>query len=109
MKARDFVSLIEEEHREWVDPSVDREVMGSADPHEIASLFGEASRLILNADIARGVFYSVSMGCVAGVELVDGRRVVIKANRAKQCITRAKACQALCRKFREAGFLPRIL
>jgi hypothetical protein len=68
--------------REW-DPSpayVDLAVFGTNDPHAIAEAVDAFCRRELGAGVARGRFHQSSVGSVTGVELEDGRCVVVKGH-----------------------------
>ncbi len=63
----------------WDDPVVDQKVFGTTDPHAIATLIDAWCTQHLGAAVAEARFYRASVGCVSGVELTDGRAVVVKA------------------------------
>jgi hypothetical protein len=63
----------------WNTPSVELGVFGTADPEMVAHYFDEFVHQALEASVRDGLFYLSSAGSVLGVELVDGRRVVVKA------------------------------
>jgi Ser/Thr protein kinase RdoA (MazF antagonist) len=58
---------------------VELAVFGTADPDRIAGLITRAVQQQLGVAVAGGSFYSVSSGCVTGLDLADGRTVVLKA------------------------------
>ena len=57
---------------------VDLAIHGTEDPQRIASAIDDLCRESVGSNVIDGLFYAVSMGAVAGVELADGRRVVVK-------------------------------
>jgi hypothetical protein len=63
----------------WELTTVEESVFGTRDPSAIESLLEGFCRARLGSGLARGLFYGSSVGCVAGVELRDTRRVVVKA------------------------------
>jgi hypothetical protein len=63
----------------WNDTSVEEGVFGTADPMVIASHLEFLAETAIGAPVREGLFYGASAGCVVGVALEDGRRVVIKA------------------------------
>lgn len=75
----DLRDVIRDEHRAWKDSVVDRAVFGTTDPPEIAALLEHFCEAELGARVAGARFYRVSAGCVAGLDLDDGRAVVLKA------------------------------
>lgn len=65
--------------RDWPAGAVERLVFGTADPVEIASALGDACGREFGAALADGFLYRVSVGCVFGCHLADGRSVIVKA------------------------------
>ena len=61
------------------DAPVERIIFGSVDAVGIASSLSLWCQDVLGAEIAGSWLWAVSVGCVAGLELADGRRVVVKA------------------------------
>jgi hypothetical protein len=57
-----------------------RAIYGTADPHEIAQTLDAFCATHLGAYISGSVFYASSQADVSGVQLTDGRRVVVKAH-----------------------------
>lgn len=67
--------------RELDDGLLEELIFGTREPDEIAALVDGWCRDALGSQIAAYVFYRASVGSVHGVELHDGRRVVVKAVR----------------------------
>jgi hypothetical protein len=63
---------------EWETPHVELAIFGSGDAAAIVRAVDELCARELGAGIARQIFYQSSVGSVSGVELVDGRRLVVK-------------------------------
>jgi hypothetical protein len=61
-------------------PYVELAIYGTSDARAIASELDVFCRRELHGAVARGLFYQSSVGSVTAVELVDGRRVVVKAH-----------------------------
>ncbi len=99
-----LAALVSSEHEGWSDPVVCRAVFGTIDPGAIASWIARAVEGAIAAPIARGRFYRVSVGCVAGVELEDGRAVVIKAQRSGRSEAFFAGCYPVRRALADAGF-----
>lgn len=59
----------------------ERALFGTEDPDEIAGAVDEWCAAQLGSGIARYLFFDSSSGSVHGVELTDGRRVVVKGHR----------------------------
>ncbi len=81
---------------------VQREILGSADDHEGAALILDVlSRR--EGPVADVLFASVSVGVVVGLELVDGRRIVVKVQRNSVPLASILAGQIGQRIARSAG------
>lgn len=89
-------SAILKEHEGWDDSVVDRAVFGTTDASEIAALLEGFCERELGAEVAGARFYRVSAACVAGLDLADGRAVVLKAQRGD----RREEYLAACADFR---------
>jgi hypothetical protein len=74
---------------------IEREVFGSADARAIGAVIARFCAAELGAAPAAGLFYQASVGCVLGLELDDGRRVVLKAHQPDKSVARLAACQAV--------------
>jgi hypothetical protein len=59
--------------------TVEATIFGSTDPATIASRVDAACREVFGTALDDGFLYAVSVGCVFGCVLADGRRVVVKA------------------------------
>lgn len=79
-----------------VHPSapVERIVFGSVDAADIASSLSEWCQDVLGSKIMGAWLWAVSVGCVAGLELADGRRVVVKAYAPGRDLARLEAVLA---------------
>jgi hypothetical protein len=99
-----LAELVAAEHLTWEDPLVDREVFGTTAPDAIAAVFERFSADALGSRAAGARFYRVSIGCVAALDLVDGRTVVVKAQRAKRSLTYLEACRNVTRHLAANGF-----
>ena len=64
----------------------DLPIYGTADGRAIAEEIDRFCRDELKSGVARPLFYETSQGSVTGVELGDGRRVVVKAHRAGEAL-----------------------
>jgi hypothetical protein len=67
--ARDGVAVVEDA------------LLGTTDPVAIARAFEDVARSALGGGVAGALFYASSAGTACGLELTDGRRVVVKASR----------------------------
>jgi hypothetical protein len=74
-----LVDLVEEQLREFPAATVERVVLGRTTSREIASEVERWCAQHLGATVADAWLWRVSVGCVAGLSLEDGRRVVVKA------------------------------
>lgn len=84
--------------------AVEALVFESEDPAAIASLIGDACSRHLGGVVAAGTFYAVSVGCVAGVRLDDGRQVVLKAYQARWSAMFLSAVGAAQARLADDGF-----
>jgi hypothetical protein len=77
-----LAALIATDMMSWGDapPHVELAVYGTDDARAIAEALDEFCGNELAGRVSRGLFHVSSIGCVTGVELADGRRVVIKAH-----------------------------
>jgi len=76
-----IAARVADEHAGWPGPFIEDELFGSHEPEIVQD---ELVRFCLVALGARPVacrFYEASVGCVAGLDLDDGRSVVVKAHR----------------------------
>ncbi|MBL9023174.1 MAG: phosphotransferase [Myxococcales bacterium] len=96
--------LIQHEHEGWDDPVVCRAVFGATAPEVIAAQIQAWLLDGLGARAVRARFYRVSVGCVAGVDLDDGRAVVVKAQRSGRSATYFESCFAVRRHLANEGF-----
>jgi hypothetical protein len=78
MPSRSLTELVAAHLDGWDLTSTDEAVFGTRDPAAIASLLDGFCQHRLGSRVAGGLFYGSSVGCVAGVELDDGRQVVVK-------------------------------
>jgi hypothetical protein len=65
---------------EWGSAHVELAIYGDDDATAIAGALDEFCRAELGTAVARTLFYQSSIGAVAGLELHDGRRIVVKAH-----------------------------
>ena len=75
---RDAAIVIQEDLDTWETPFVELDAFGTADAHRIAAKIDAFARERLGSGIAGYLFYAASVGSTHGVELEDGRRLVIK-------------------------------
>lgn len=101
MKLADLIAF---ERTQWDDPVVDRAVFDDIDPRSIEAQLNAFCVGQLKTAIANTLFYKVSVGCVAGLVLEDGRAVVMKLQRAYRSEAYLRACCDLRDHLRERGF-----
>lgn len=99
-----LAALIRREQAEWADPVVDQATFGDADPVAISAKICAYADRILGAVVDGAGFYRVSVGCVAGVRLDDGRGVVIKVRRDRRSAAFFAACHRVLEHLRSEGF-----
>jgi hypothetical protein len=97
--------LIAEQLDAWGSvPHAVREVFSDAGPATIASALGAWCRENLGGDPVGAEFLAASVGCVHGLRLDDGRRVVVKAHPPRASTRYLEAMQAVQRALAGAGF-----
>lgn len=84
--------------------AVERAVFGTTDAGEIAAAIARFCRAELGSAPAAALFYEASVGCVLGVDLDDGRRVVLKVHQPDKSAARLAACQAVQVALHARGF-----
>jgi len=87
-------------HGGWPGPWVEDEIFGTHEPDAVAAALSG----FLGVAPARTLFYEVSVGVVAGVELEDGRRLVVKAHRPNVRAAFLEASTGVQRALADAGF-----
>jgi hypothetical protein len=75
----DLAELIRGTRGGWDGPLVEQSIFGTTDAADVATILSGWCARHLGSPVVDGVSYAASVGCVAGVELVDGQRVVVKA------------------------------
>ncbi|HKE18952.1 MAG TPA: hypothetical protein VKB80_28960 [Kofleriaceae bacterium] len=100
----DLTGAIAAHLAEWETAVVEHETFGTDDPRAIAASLERLVADSLGAAVARCLFYRTSVGSVAGVELGDGRRVVIKAHQPRVSRERLVAVQGVMLALSAAGF-----
>jgi len=95
---------------EWETPFVELAIFGHADPGRIAAALDELCAAALGSRSAGALFYQSSVAAVAGLELRDGRRVVVKAHQPDQTqSTLAALARIQAHLAAAAGLAPRPL
>jgi hypothetical protein len=67
-------------------PYVELAIYGSDDARAIAAEIDRFCKDELGGGVARGLFHTASVGAVTAVELVDGRRVVVKGHQPERAL-----------------------
>lgn len=86
------------------ETQLERELFATVDPKAIAEAVDAFCQVRLGAAVRRYEFFATSVGSVHGVLLVDGRRVVIKVNRADVDRDHLLAVQGVQKRLSELGF-----
>ena len=81
-----------------------RDVFGGATAEETAAALNEFCLRSLGSDIERSELFHASVGCVHGVRLRDGRRVVVKVHRPETSVAYLAAMQAVQRSLAADAF-----
>jgi hypothetical protein len=97
--------LVAEHQRRYGHGDFERERYGVADPHAVAAMVDALVREQLGVGVAGGLFYTVSIGAVVGVELGDGRgRVVVKLQPEPTSFAHLRAATEVQRALALEGF-----
>jgi hypothetical protein len=92
------------------EPHVELAIYGFAEPARVAWLLDACCGRLLGARVRGALFYQSSIGAVAGVELDDGRRVVLKAYQPDRSFERLQEVARLQRHLTQHGcFAPPVL
>src|SRR5574341_1141640 len=89
---------------EWDNPAVERAIFGMSVPEHIAALVDAFCRRELGSGIAAPLFYRSSIGVVFGLELDDGRRLVLKGHQPDVPAGYLAAVVSITRRLAESGF-----
>src|SRR5262249_11473913 len=95
---------------EWDTPHVELAIHGTGDARAVAGAIGRFCELELECGPEKTLFYQSSIGAVAGVQLADGRTVVIKAHQPDWTAARLREVARLQSIIAaELGLAPRVL
>ena len=95
---------IEEHLAGWPGPFTADDVFGTHDAAEIARDLERFCARELGSSPRRALFHEASVGCVFGVELEDGRRVVVKAHQQSESEEHLSATSEVQRELARRGF-----
>jgi len=98
------VDLVEAHRRRWGDSSPETAIFGAIDREGVAGWYERMCVATLRSPIGRALFFAASAGCVGGVELVDGRQVVIKAYQPRWSFDLLQAVSSAQQRLAAAGF-----
>jgi hypothetical protein len=73
------VDAVAAHRRRWGDWSTEDAIFGPAGVYEVAGWYERLCVSVLGSPVRRALFFGASAGCAAGVELSDGRVLVVKA------------------------------
>jgi hypothetical protein len=99
-----MLDLIDAHHQRWGNSPTIVATFGSIDAEGVASWYERACVATLRSPPARGLFFGASAGCVAGIELADGRAVVIKAYQPRWRLHALQAVSTAQQRLSGAGF-----
>ena len=74
----DPVDVLQKEIQTWDSPFVELDCFGTDNAEQIAEVMNEFCRVHLNGKLRGYLFYGASVGSTHGVQLEDGRELVIK-------------------------------
>jgi len=94
----------------WAEPHVELAIHGHGDASAIAGALAAFCQRELGAGVRGALFYQSSIGAVAGLELADGRRVVVKAHQPNRSLAELEEVARLQGHLaRAALFAPAVL
>ncbi|MGP0031799.1 MAG: hypothetical protein ACLPVF_14985 [Acidimicrobiales bacterium] len=104
MEAPRVADLVEAHRRRWGSSATEAAVFGPIDAERVADWYERVCVAVLRCAVKGGLFFAASAGCVGGVELVDGRRVVIKAYQPRWRLDLLRAIWSAQQRLVAAGF-----
>ena len=84
--------------------AVEQAIFGTTDPEGIAAVVAGTAQDQTGVPVVAGIFYSASAGCVFGLQLADGRSVVLKATQPRWEPAFLRAVQRVQRAVAASGF-----
>ncbi len=99
-----IVDLIDAHRRRWGGSSTQDEIFGLTDAKEVANWYERVCVTSLRSPVRQALFFVASAGSVAGVELTDGRQVVIKAYQRRWRLDLLRAVSSAQQRLAAAGF-----
>ncbi|GCE21264.1 hypothetical protein [Dictyobacter kobayashii] len=100
----DLQACIEAELERWHNPYPLQQIFQTAEPQTVVELINTFCKRELGSSIASTVFYEVSIGVVCGLQLQDGRKIVLKLLGPGESIERLRAVVRVQRYLLEQGY-----
>ncbi|GLV60439.1 hypothetical protein KDH_72580 [Dictyobacter sp. S3.2.2.5] len=100
----DLQACIAEELEDWHNPHPLQRIFGTAEPRLIMELVNAFCERELGSGIASTIFYEVSIGVVSGLQLHDGRRIVLKLLGPDESMERLRGVTRVQHYLREQGY-----
>ncbi|HEX3796445.1 MAG TPA: phosphotransferase [Acidimicrobiales bacterium] len=104
MESPTVAELVEAHRHHWATSAVEDEVFGKTDAASVGSWYERLCASTLDSTIRRGLFFAASAKCALGVELEDGRQVVVKAYQRAWSLDILSAMSAAQARLASAGF-----
>jgi hypothetical protein len=98
-----LVDLIDQ-HQRWLGTSTEAATFGSVNAEAEASWYEALCFEALGSAVRKALFFHASGGCVGGVELFDGRQLVIKAYQPRWKLDALRIVSLSQRRLSAAGF-----
>src|SRR5579863_194362 len=96
--------LVANELERWGTSAVEEKIFGTGDPAWIDETVGRFCQDQLGSKIAEALFYRSSVGCVVGVQLTTGIKVVVKVYQERWMSSFLGAIQSVLRNLSQRGF-----
>ena len=110
MSHRSLADVVAAHLAEWDTAFVELAIFGHQDPARISAALDDLCSEAFGSRVAGALFYQSSVTAVAGLELRDGRRVVVKAHQPDQpSSTLAELAHMQARVAEASGLAPRPL
>ena len=96
--------IIDDLIQQWDTPFVELAIFGTGNGQKIAHYLNTFCEQTLHSSIAAYLFYESSQGAVCGVQLADGRRVVIKVHQPRRDVAFLQAVYSAQRYLAEHSY-----
>ncbi|GHO89253.1 hypothetical protein [Dictyobacter formicarum] len=100
----DLQACIADELEDWYNPYPLKQIFQTAEPQLVVEQINTFCERELGSCIASAIFYEVSIGVVCGLQLQDGRKIVLKLLGPEESIERLRGVVRVQRYLLEQGY-----